>query len=152
MNFFEAVKSAFSKYARFSGRSSLPEFWYFWLFVVIGQFLFGALDAQIEGVKEWTAGEGTYAAIFIWVTCIPFTAVAVRRFHDSGMSGWWVLILYGTFGFSYALGSSTQDDVVVLGYLVDIMGLTLLFYWMCKKGDEGENRFGPYPLASDKKQ
>ena len=50
------------------------------------------------------------------------------------------------------LGSSTRDDFVVLGYLVDIMGLTLLFYWMCKKGDEGENRFGPEPLALDKKQ
>ena len=36
------------------------------------------------------------------------------------------------------LGSSTRDDFVVLGYLVDIMGLTLLFYWMCKKGDEAE--------------
>ena len=35
MTFFEAVKTALSKYAVFSGRARRKEFWYFFLFNVL---------------------------------------------------------------------------------------------------------------------
>jgi len=126
MNFSEAVKSAFSKYTQFSGRSSRPEYWYFFLFWFIGDMVAGLLAIPV-------------AVIFFSATLIPRITVNVRRFHDIGMSGWWVL-----FQFPIAF--------LAIPYPLVLIGAIPWVYWMCKKGDEGENRFGPYPLASDKKQ
>ena len=53
---------------------------------------------------------------------IASTALAVRRLHEINKSGWWLLI-----------------------YLT-IVGILLLFYWACSKGDADENVFGPDPL------
>ena len=115
MNFFEAVKSAFSKYGVIAGRSLRSEYWYFFLFLFIGDVVAGLLAIPV-------------AVIWLLATFIPHTTVAVRRLHDVDRSGWWWLIPF------------------------TIIGIIPFLYWMCKKGDEGENRFGPEPLASDKKQ
>ena len=53
---------------------------------------------------------------------IATIALSVRRLHDINKSGWWLLI-----------------------YLT-IVGILLLFYWACSKGDADENVFGPDPL------
>ena len=126
MNFFQAIKSALSKYARFSGRSSRPEYGYFFLFISIGQLVSLIIDAQTGAplIEVWG---GPVFMIFNLAITIPHVAVSVRRLHDIDMSGWWILI----------------------GFLI---GIILCLYLMCKKGNEGENRFGPEPLASDKKQ
>ncbi len=127
MNFSEAVKSAFSKCTQFSGRSFRSEYWYFFLFISIGQLVSLIIDAQTGAPLEvWG---GPVFMIFVLAMTIPHLAVCVRRLHDIDMSGWWALIT-----------------------AVPAIGTILWLYWMCKKGDEGENRYGPYPLASDKKQ
>ena len=53
---------------------------------------------------------------------IPAFAVAIRRLHDTGRSGWWLLV-----------------------NCVPIIGWTILFIWMVKDSDEGENQYGPNP-------
>ena len=130
MDFFEAVKSAFSKYGTTAGRSSRPEYWYFWLFVIIGIIVSLIIDAQIAGssVKEIVTTKKVYYGpvtnIFYLATLAPQAAVSVRRLHDVDRSGWWLLLIF------------------------TIIGLIPFYYWMCKKGDEGENRFGPDPSSS----
>jgi len=119
MNFFEAVKSAFSKYGVIAGRSLRSEYWYFQLFIFIGALVSAVPDIQIGGPVY---------VIFVLAVLVPNITVTVRRLHDVDRSGWWMLIIF------------------------TIIGIIPFLYWMCKKGDEGENRFGPYPLASDKKQ
>ena len=54
---------------------------------------------------------------------IPTLAVQVRRLHDVDRSGWWVLMYF-----------------TIIGYFFP------LIYWLCKRGTEGANRFGPDPL------
>ena len=63
------------------------------------------------------------ASIFVLATLIPFFTVCIRRFHDIGRSGWWMYIPF------------------------TVIGIIPFFYWMCKKGDEGENPYGSDPLA-----
>ena len=119
MNFFEAVKSAFSKYGVIAGRSLRSEYWYFQLFIFIGGLVSAVPDIQIGGPVY---------VIFVLAVLVPNITVTVRRLHDVDRSGWWMLIP------------------------MTIIGIIPYLYWVCKKGDEGENRFGPEPLASDKKQ
>ncbi len=74
VSFGEAIKTCFNKYATFSGRASLSEYWYFFLFT----FLLSCIP-----VVNFIAG---------LALLIPGLAVGVRRLHDTGKSGLWYLI------------------------------------------------------------
>jgi len=85
MTFQEAIKDAFSKYTQFSGRSSRSAYWYFYLFVVLGDVIVGIADGIL--------GTGFILAILFGLgVVIPSLAVSVRRLHDIGRTGWWLLI------------------------------------------------------------
>lgn len=79
MDFMTAVKTCFSKYVTFEGRASRSEYWWFILFILIGQvvllFVFEPLSL-----------------IFLLAVLLPNLAVVVRRLHDVDKSGWWYLI------------------------------------------------------------
>jgi uncharacterized membrane protein YhaH (DUF805 family) len=126
MNFFEAVKTCFVKYTNFSDRASRSEFWLFTLFTSIVTMVLMILDPMIAGESFLDYDEVlvSLSNIFTLVIIIPAISVSVRRLHDVNRSGWWLLI-----------------ELTVIGLLFPIL------YWSCKKGDEGENRFGPNPIA-----
>ena len=86
MTFSEAVSDGFSKYATFSGRSSRSAYWWWYLFGILLSIGVSIID-QILGTGFVLSGLAGLA-IFI-----PSLAVLVRRFHDAGHSGWWVLIM-----------------------------------------------------------
>lgn len=65
-----------SNFANFSGRARRKEAWMFWLFNVIFSLI------PIFGI-----------ILFFWAI-IPGIALAVRRFHDTGRSGWWYFISF----------------------------------------------------------
>ena len=114
MGFFEAVGSVFSKYFEFSGRALRSEYWYFSLFVFLVGIPVSVVSIFMPPVYF----------IYILVIAFPGYAVAVRRLHDSNVSGWWLLIT-----------------------LIPLIGL-FIFYWLIKKGDTSENRFGMPPIGS----
>lgn len=99
MDISQSVKTCLNKYATFEGRASRSEYWWFWLVVFVLQFI--PTVGQLIGL----------AAI------IPMLAVGVRRMHDTGHSGWWLLfpiydiILLATEGESSSneYGSPTYD-------------------------------------------
>lgn len=125
MNFFDAVKTCFVKYTNFSGRASRSEFWLFCLFTIVVGLILMFLDPLIAGVPFMDYDEVFPPLGNIWsiATTIPFLSVNVRRLHDVNKSGWWLLI-----------------ELTVIGIL-------LILFWCCTKGDDGENRFGPKPIA-----
>ena len=79
MNPAQSISSVFGQYLGFSGRACRSEYWWFFLFQFIVEIIL-LIAFPILYV------------IFFLVTILPYLAVAVRRLHDTGRSGWWMLI------------------------------------------------------------
>lgn len=99
MGFQQSVKTCFQKYVTFSGRASRPEYWYFFLFLFLGNLGTGLLDSLLFGttVVETTVTDtsahtnvdnsGPIASLFSLAVFLPMLAVGWRRMHDTGRSG-----------------------------------------------------------------
>lgn len=108
MDFFEAIKSGFTRYATFSGRASRSEYWWWALFVLLASIGTAMISDTVSG-------------LFALGTLLPFLAVASRRLHDMGRSGWWQLV----------------GIIPLLGWLV-------MIYWTVQPSD-GPNAYGSGP-------
>jgi uncharacterized membrane protein YhaH (DUF805 family) len=85
VSFADAVRDGFSKYVTFSGRSSRSAYWWWALFGLLAVVAAYIVDAIL----------GTFPlfyAILALGLLLPNLAVTVRRLHDTGRSGWWILI------------------------------------------------------------
>jgi uncharacterized membrane protein YhaH (DUF805 family) len=60
--------------------------------------------------------------IYSLAVLLPSLAVGVRRLHDTGRSGWWLL----------------------LG-LIPLIGIIILIVWFATEGDRATNQYGPNP-------
>ena len=125
-------------YAKFSGRASRPEYWWFQVVVWIVNLILVLLShtilpaAAILGII-WNLG-----------VVVPHAAAASRRLHDAGHSFWWIVppLIVGF------VVSATRNPVPVLLHLVWI-GLAVALVWLlCKPGVHGPNRYGdPAPTV-----
>jgi len=79
MNFGDAIKLCFSKYADFNGRAKRPEFWWFVLFTFL-------VSLGLSMVSETVSG------LFSLAVLVPSIAVGARRLHDTNRSGWFQLL------------------------------------------------------------
>ena len=120
-----------NRYAAFKGRATRSEYWYFMLFSIIIALILTALDSMIinpllgiQPVVE-TARTGILGMLFSIGTLIPSVALAIRRLHDIGKSGWWILL-----------------GVIPV---VNIIGIFVLLYFFIKDSQPGENLYGPNP-------
>lgn len=74
MTFQDSVKTCFQKYATFNGRASRSEYWWFWLVCMVTSYI-------------------PLVGIFISLaTLLPIIAAGVRRLHDTGHCGWWIIV------------------------------------------------------------
>lgn len=127
MGFMEALTTVFrNKYATFSGRASRSEYWWgylglavtsavlqiFWVVGTIALLDFG----QIAALPSLIALVAALGLI------IPSIAVNVRRLHDTGKSGWMLLII-----------------------LIPCIGFILWIVWMVEDGQAHDNAYGPVP-------
>ena len=123
MGFGEAVKSFWSHYSKFKGRSRRSEYWWIQLFLVLTNLAVAAIDLVLMNgdIDRFIAngGGGIVGLIWILVTIVPALAVLVRRLHDTGKSGWWVLI----------------------GFVPLVGGIVLLVFTLLDS-DAGENKYG----------
>lgn len=115
MTFIGAIQSVFRNYATFTGRSARSEFWWWMLFATLTRGLLGfiytmtmlalimplSLAAANDQITDVAAISGAifnpmYFILLAWDLAIllPTLAVMVRRFHDTGRSGWFVLITF----------------------------------------------------------
>jgi|1185.fasta_scaffold557531_1 uncharacterized membrane protein YhaH (DUF805 family) len=90
MSFQDAVRICLQqKYADFTGRARRSEYWFFFLFNFIAQSVAGILD----GLFRIRSVYGGPIQGLVWLALlVPSLAVGVRRLHDTGRSGWWLLI------------------------------------------------------------
>ncbi len=80
---------AFKQYADFSGRARRKEYWMFFLFNML--FTYGTV---ILSILLDVPALMFLAVIYVFASLIPGIAVGVRRMHDLGKSGWYILIPY----------------------------------------------------------
>lgn len=71
-------------YALFTGRARRSEYWYFILFNFLISFVLGFIGGAI--------GVPIIGTIYSLAVLIPTIAVGVRRMHDNGRSGWFLLV------------------------------------------------------------
>ena len=116
MSWYLWYPEVLKKYAVFSGRAHRKEYWFFFLANVLIMLALSLL-AEMSG-----AGLIRILYTLYWLAVlVPSIAVGVRRLHDTGRSGWWML----------------------LG-LVPIVGLVLLVF-LVLEGKRGPNAYGPDP-------
>ncbi len=114
LGFPDAVRSALTQYATFTGRARRAEYWWFALFNLAASLVAAVIDAAI--------GFPLFQLVVGLGLLVPSLAVGVRRLHDTGRSGWWMLI-----------------------GLVPLVGAIVLLVFFLTDGERGANRWGPSP-------
>jgi len=110
-------------YVGFTGRAHRPEYWYFTLF----NFLIAmgiAFFERLIGLAGAEAG-GPLSGLYSLALLVPSLAVGVRRLHDSGKSGFWLLLLF-----------------------LPVIGWVILLFFMVLPGEGGTNEYGPVPAPT----
>ncbi|SDJ02299.1 DUF805 domain-containing protein [Lutimaribacter saemankumensis] len=123
MGFQDAVRKCLSNYATFEGRAARSEFWWFTLFLFLGNAVFSILDRILFGGVAHGQEISVLGALFSLAVLLPTIAVGVRRLHDLDRTGWWYLLV-----------------------LIPLIGGLILLFFFIQKGTSGTNRFGPDPL------
>ena len=94
VNIVDAVKLFFSNYVNFRGRSTRSEYWW----VILASVIFGFVLGFIGGIM--TAAKGgepsTLFTVIFWLVALvlflPSISLCIRRLHDVGKSGWFLLL------------------------------------------------------------
>ncbi|MFD5029876.1 DUF805 domain-containing protein [Streptomyces sp. NPDC058220] len=102
-------------YAGFSGRARRQEYWMF--------FLINSAIAIVVGIIDAVVGlSSILILLYILAVLIPSLAVFVRRLHDTGKTGWWILI-----------GA------------IPLVGAIILIVFLASEGDQNPNAYGQNP-------
>ena len=105
--YLEAMRATFD----FRGRASRGTFWSYVLVAIVIALLASVADAALH------TGQ-ILSGIVNLVHAVPGLSVQVRRLHDRGRSGWWLLLT------------------------LTVVGIVPVVIWLCRRGDPGPNRFG----------
>jgi uncharacterized membrane protein YhaH (DUF805 family) len=116
MSFTDAIRSVFSQYVGFTGRARRSEFWYWTLLQIIVGIVASILDRAV-----FDRNNAAFSVIVGLGLLLPSLAVAVRRLHDSGRTGWWLLI-----------------------GLIPVIGTIILIVFYVQDS-QGDNKYGPSP-------
>lgn len=122
-------------------------------------------DAAFEAWADWFFKDIPYLlyalpVFLLWsfVTWIATLAAAVRRFHDTNRSGNYILIplLLNLIdrGATVSLSQTQPDTLELVQLVITVVYLaTLLLFlvWLCQRGTDGDNRFGPAPTGMSRR-
>jgi len=78
----EAINDGFRRFLDFRGRSNKLQYRLFLFFYVLTDLLLSAFGG----------GSTTLNNIVMLCLLVPLLAVQIRRSHDTGKSGWWILL------------------------------------------------------------
>ena len=132
MSGFGYYKNVITKnYANFEGRARRSEFWYFALFNAIIALalnivggMIGALLIESMGPSAMFLGLAPLM-IYALAVLVPGLAVAVRRLHDTGKSGFTILLAF-----------------------IPLVGGIILIVFYATEGISGPNQYGPDPKTT----
>ena len=126
VGFMDAVKKAFAGYCDYASRSRRSEYWFFALFdflvIVVVSLIFGVIFALIGIGQVAPAIVAIVELVLFFGFMLP---LSVRRLHDTGKSGWFIL----------------------LGLIPFVGGIILLIFF-CMDSQPETNEYGPSPKYS----
>lgn len=151
MDFKTAIRTCLQeKYARFSGRASRSEYWWFILAYVIGAIL-----VSLTGI-------GVLYMLYVLALIVPLAAAGFRRLQDTGRPGWTILIPIGLAVLGTLLRPArpvveggrlmqmpdlgSMGMLAVLG-LVQLVLAVVFLYWLTRPTQPETNEYGPPPSA-----
>ena len=124
MSFPDAIKNVLvNNYVGFNGRASRSEFWWW----TLASFCFFIPTTLVDGmIFGWGYDDPTFFVYLLGlVLFLPTTAVIVRRLHDTGQSGWFLLISFIP--------------------LVNCCFYVALYIWCIQDGNAHVNLYGDVP-------
>ena len=157
MSFGDAIGECFFNYVNFRDRAARAEYWWWALFVFVVLAIAWLLDYFI--FRGWSIGP--FYLVFWLAALLPTLSVTVRRFHDTGRSGWWLLV---PVGLALAASAVTVANFIAhdgrepstglllfIGLLIIlwIASTILLIVWMALPSISGNNAYGPNRYAGD---
>lgn len=164
MTFAQAVRSAFSGYATFSGRARRSEYWWFYLFTVLVGIGTSVVDSILDLAFDNELGVVNMLASLALL--LPSLAVTVRRLHDTGRTGWWMLLpvvpvivmicvviggVLVTLSAAYdgsgsgGIPSSAIVALLVASGLVTLAAFVTVLVFLCLDSEPRPNKYGPSP-------
>lgn len=114
-----------NQYSDFNSRARRKEYWMFALVNFIISMLIVGADNALGFSFNYSgnvSGAGVFNLLYNLLILIPSLAVAVRRLHDIGKSGWMLLI-----------------------GLIPLVGAIWLLILLLRDSEAGENKYGPNP-------
>ena len=136
MDFTTSIKTCLTKkYASFSGRASRSEFWFFYLFLLIGYIMGITIVLTVSFALYWIMG------VFMVAMIIPALAVTARRLHDINKSGWFQLLPLPA-GILERVVATSSESLEILFLFIGLGLYVYLFILYCTDGDKKNNRFG----------
>ena len=128
VGFGEAVSRGFRKYFTFSGRATRAESWWWVLFTILASIVLEVVDTLISTIGI-VGDSDLLGQLFGLAVLITSFALGARRLHDINRTAWWLLL-----------------------WVVLIIGWIVLIVWAIKRGDEGQNNYGPDQRQSTSQQ
>ena len=136
MAFIDSIKVGFAIICRFKGRSRRSLFWFFYLFTFLTFIptiiFFIIFSKEILIILEIKQNEDSKKSINIWplivlvallliniILFLPLIAIGIRRLHDIGKSGYYLLLI-----------------------LIPVAGLIALIIFLVKDSDQNANEYG----------
>lgn len=160
-----AIMTCLRKYVTFSGRASRPEYWFFFLFVVVAVILAGVIDSIFFGAAQArvTPGGisarsgGPVTALVSLGAVLPLISAGCRRMHDSGRTAlhlFYPMIatvgFIGFFGASFNFAAMSDAGALMaplFAVSMIVLGLSplIVIFWLTRPGNPQPNKYGPPP-------
>lgn len=120
MNWFIEV---LKKPLEFRGRARRKEYWYFFAVSVVITLVLTLIDQGL-GWYNSNSAIGILSGVFSLFIILPSLSVTVRRLHDMGRTGWWVLLFF-----------------------VPVAGFFIILCFLAFNGTAGANKYGDNPRS-----
>ena len=124
MGFSDALQNVLlNNYANLDGRASRSEYWWFVLFNFIVNIVTLVIDLTLGSMITYDMG---YVGLIAFLALLlPTVSVSVRRLHDIGKSGWWILL-----------------GIIPI---VNFIGIFVIIVFTIMEGEEQPNQYGNVP-------
>ena len=127
MGFADAIQNVLmNNYVGFKGRASRSEYWWFTLFNLIVNIITFAIDSTLGTMITYDMGYVGFIALLALIP--PSICVSLRRLHDLGKRGWWILI--------------------AIIPIVNFIGIFVILVFTLMEGEEHPNQYGNVPTNS----